>query len=431
MTNSKNLFDTYLEGQRKMTDWWIDASRKMMDTVADQKEESQGAPGFMQELFEKQQKLLEDTYQLRSPQEILEKAPEQYRKWIDLQFDFFNKWNQNYKEEAKKMGFSVPEMNGFQTNWGTLNKQMAESQQWLKKNIMEKLPEAMRPHYLNFTDIYEGIQKRWSAFEQMIQLGIYDQKMIERFFAPDQYKEMINKLMGFQLPATAHESLEKMNQWFDSYLSFLEQYSPSYEKWENYWKMHSDHWAAMDQTSFFQTAIDINQRMKNSMEPLLQMTATPQMGRYVQLVKDIQFAYTAFLLRTNELQSHLYQAGQNALPETIKSFYKEFKAAEAMPSFENFFNRFVDHLEKDLMKVLDSKEYSQLQAEVSKMGVTVKGKLDELVELSFEQTPVMMKSSGDELAKELFDLRRKVRELEKKVTASDKKKTTRKSKAAE
>ena len=37
------------------------------------------------------------------------------------------------------------------------------------------------------------------------------------------------------------------------------------------------------------------------------------------------------------------------------------------------------------------------------------------MELSFDQTPFLMKSHGDDLAKEIHSLRRKVRELEKKL----------------
>ena len=65
--------------------------------------------------------------------------------------------------------------------------------------------------------------------------------------------------------------------------------------------------------------------------------------------------------------------------------------------------------------MLESKSYSVLQADVSKLGVTVKGKLDELIELSFNETPFLMKSDGDDLAKEAHTLRRKVRDMEKRL----------------
>jgi hypothetical protein len=431
MTNSKNPFATFLEGQRKMMDWWTDTSEKMMDAMSEPKKEEPTSADFMKDLFDRQQSLMEENMKMTSVAEMMEKAPEQYKKWIDLQMDFYNRWAKTYREEAQKMGFQIPDMNGFapdrmwQKNWSNWTGQVMDNQAWLKKNILEKLPDAMQPYYLQFNDIYDDLYRRWSAFQKMIQFGIYDPKMVERYFAPQQYKDMINKLMGFQVPESAKEGLDKMNEMMDSYLKFMEQFTPSSDNWEKSWKGYMDQWNEMGHAPLLQTTMDINQRMKEGMEPFMQAFGQNKMGRYIQIMKDAQFAYTAFVLRNNELQSKMYQAGQNALPETIQSFYDEFRNSKEMPSFEIFFNRFVDHLETQLMKVLESKDYSVLQSEMSKMGGIVKAKLDEMVELSFDQTPFMMKSSGDELSKELYALRRKVRELEKKVS-TEKKTTARK-----
>jgi hypothetical protein len=431
MTNSKNPFATFLEGQRKMMDWWADTSEKMMDAMSETKKKEEPSADFMKDLFERQQSLMEENMKMTSVAEMMEKAPDQYKKWVDLQWDFYNRWSNTYREEAQKMGFRIPDMNGFapdrvwQKNWNTWTDQMMDSQAWLKKNVLDKLPEAMQPHYLHFNDIYSDLYKPWSAFQKMIQFGIYDPKMIERFFTPDQYKTMINKLMGLQLPESAKEGLDKMNEWMDGYLKLMEQFMPSSEGWEKTWKGYMDQWKDMGHAPLIQSTMDLNQRMKESMEPMMQAFGQNKMGRYIQILKDVQFAYTAFVLRNNEIQSKMYQAGQDALPETIQSFYDEFRNSKEMPSFENFFNRFVDHLETQLMKVLESKDYSVLQSEMSKMGGLVKAKMDEMLELSFDQTPFMMKSSGDELSKELYALRRKVRELEKKLSPA-KKPTTRK-----
>jgi hypothetical protein len=188
MTNSKNPFATFLEGQRKMMDWWADTSEKMMDAMSETKKKEEPSADFMKDLFERQQSLMEENMKMTSVAEMMEKAPDQYKKWVDLQWDFYNRWSNTYREEAQKMGFRIPDMNGFapdrvwQKNWNTWTDQMMDSQAWLKKNVLDKLPEAMQPHYLHFNDIYSDLYKPWSAFQKMIQFGIYDPKMIERFF---------------------------------------------------------------------------------------------------------------------------------------------------------------------------------------------------------------------------------------------------------
>ena len=65
-----------------------------------------------------------------------------------------------------------------------------------------------------------------------------------------------------------------------------------------------------------------------------------------------------------------------------------------------------------MIEVLESKEYSILQSEVAKAGITVKSKTDKLVELAFADFPFLMESHADEVAVEVKALRKKIRTLE-------------------
>ena len=64
------------------------------------------------------------------------------------------------------------------------------------------------------------------------------------------------------------------------------------------------------------------------------------------------------------MQNRTYRAVQFALPDTIKVFYDDYLESKEMPEFETFFNGLVNNMEKYLTKLLESKEYSLLQAEV-------------------------------------------------------------------
>ena len=88
-----------------------------------------------------------------------------------------------------------------------------------------------------------------------------------------------------------------------------------------------------------------------------------------------------------------------------------------MPNYTEFFNRYANNLEDYILEVLESDEYSKLQADVSKVGITVKSKMDELIELAFNDFPFLMKSFADEVAQENKSLRRKVRDLENRLYA--------------
>ena len=78
----------------------------------------------------------------------------------------------------------------------------------------------------------------------------------------------------------------------------------------------------------------------------------------------------------------------------------------------------LDVLEKYMLEVLDTKEYSVLQAEASKISVQIKSKFDEIAEKALAPMPILTKSIGNELSKEIADLKRKVRMLEQSMTKS-------------
>lgn len=426
MATPNELFNTIFEGQRKMMDWWTDTSKKMMDTPIKGKEDSPLSPEYMKDWYQRQQALIEESGKVKGPKEALEKMPEQYKKWLDLQLEFQDKWMKAYQEGWSKVGYKVPDLNGYspdkmlQNSWSLWQERIKESNNWIQKNVLERLPSMMQPHYRNFTGMYDDLFNSWEPFQRMIQYGIYDPKGIESFFTPKQYQDIINKLMGFQAPENLKEGVKQMNEFFEQYMDLVENVVPSSQNWGKQWLDYLQQFNEMGHNPYIQTALDVNQRIKENIEPFINIMGYEKPGNFTKILKDIQYAYNAYLLRNAELQNMVYKAGRNALPETIKAFYEDFQESKEMPDFENFFNRLINKLDQYLTEVLESKEYSVLQAKVSQLGVTVKGKLDELVELSFDQTPFLMKSHGDDLAKEIHSLRRRVRGLEKELEKATK-----------
>ena len=426
----KSQFDSILEGQRKMMDWWAETSTKMLDTFTEGTEKVYAGSESMKDWYQRQQSIFEEASTVNDPKTAFDKVPEQYQKWIELQFEFMENWAKVYREGLKKMGIPMPEMNGsapekmMQKNWKFWNDKVQENSDWLKKNILDKLPTSMQGHYQNFNEIYDDVLKYWDAFQRMIQFGVYEKKAIENFFSPEIYRSIVNKLMGFKPANNFDESLNQVNLFFEESFKFLEQFAPNLKNWENQWTDYFKQFSQNGPNPFYQAAMDINHSLQENTEPFINLFGHSEPGRYAKILKDIQFAYTAFLVRNSEMQQRVYEAAQHALPKTIQTYHDEYRSSKEMPAFESFFNSWINNLEEHLTTILQSKDYSLLQSEVSKLGISVKGKLDELIELSFEQTPFLMKSHGDDLAREIHSLRRKVRDLEKKVKAAETPKTS-------
>ena len=108
----------------------------------------------------------------------------------------------------------------------------------------------------------------------------------------------------------------------------------------------------------------------------------------------------------------------------LKSFAVSYDDTGKLPEFDEFFKKLIDHIESQVLTVVESMEYSKIQGEVAEHGTKIKEAMNGLSEILFEDVPFVTKNNIDDLASEIASLRAKVRNLEagvrKTVKKSDK-----------
>jgi predicted flap endonuclease-1-like 5' DNA nuclease len=420
----KSQFDTIIEGQKKALDYWSEASKKVMH----QFNESIGSPSkedYLGNWFKAQKQLWEEAMKVANLTETFEQSPEKLNEWAKMQTEFAQQWLNFYVDNAERFGVKAPVMNGYTSasaftdnmpkEWRKL---IDQSNDWIKDNILSKLPFPQGFHYQNFNHLYEGMYQYWEPLQRMMQNGITDWKGIEAFFKPGAYQELVAQFMGYKPVTDFSSMLEQANHYFEQAESWLKQYSAEGENWKEQWSAIFSN-VENQNNPVFQVVLGLNNTVREGLESLYNVAGQSKEVEMAKLVKDIQFAYIAFLLKTIDMQNKVYQAGQFALPDTIQAFYDQFKSSHELPDYQGFFNQYVNMLEKYMIEVLESKDYSVLQSEVAKAGVTVKSKLDELVELALSDFPFLMQSHADEVAQEVNALRKKVRTLESRLAAME------------
>jgi len=417
----KSQFDTLLEGQKQAMEFWSEASKKAMG----QFNEAMGVgpakkEDFLGSWFKAQKELWEEAMKMPNLNETFKQSPEKLQEWAQMQTKLAQQWMEFYQENAKKMGAKMPNMNGYSTApfTGEMPKEwtqwMDKTNSWIKDNILAKLPFPQGFHYQNFNSLYESMAQYWEPLQRMMQHGIADWKGIETFFKPEAYQEMVGKFMGFKPVSDLSGMLEQSNHYFEQYAEWLQEYAEKPAEWKDQWmEMMKPQGGAGNPV--FQTVLSLNNTVREGLESLYNYAGQNREMEMAKLVKDIQFAYMAFILKTVDLQSKVYQAGQFALPDTIQAFYEKYQKGQELPDYEGFFNGYINVLERYMIEVLESKDYSALQSEVASAGVTVKSKLDKLVELALADFPFLMQSHADEVAQETGALRKKIRTLESRL----------------
>jgi predicted flap endonuclease-1-like 5' DNA nuclease len=416
-----NQFEALVDSQKEMMEFWKKASQNMMEAF-NRSTPPNGTNGHdtLDNWFQKQRSFFEDALKISDPKEAFEQAPAQLKRWMELQQDLAENYMGMFKGKANPMeSFAKNWMQGSPMTGGTpfsqWNKQMKDNADWVQKNLMSKMPFPMHMHLNNFTDSYEELSRYWEPLKKMIQFGIYDEKAIEQFLPFEAYREIMGKFVGFKPTQNLGETIEHMKKMFDQFTESLHSYSPNMESMAENWRKYMDKIGSENTNPMFQIALEVNQAVKDSMGSLYYLSTPGKEVDMARVLNEIQFSYIAFLVKSAEMQSKVFQSGQFALPDTVKTFYQEYKESKELPEYKDFFNRFINRLENYMLEVLESDEYSVLQSEVAQLGVSVKARTDEMVELAFGDFPFLTNSHADEIAREMSMMRKKVRDMENRI----------------
>jgi hypothetical protein len=249
----------------------------------------------------------------------------------------------------------------------------------------------------------------------MIKNGIYDQKVVEKYFSTDVYHNLVNQIMGYKAVGNLSEVIGNVNAWFEktrkSYQEEWKSWTDVNENWRAGIKDHIDQGNA----PYFEMAIDLTQRMRDHLIPFENVMAQGRETEIVKLLRDLQFKYVSFLLRSSELQTKVYESGAFTLPDLIRDYAKQFQNTNELPDYQTFFNSYVNQLEESILEVLHSDDYSKMQSEVSVSATGIKSISEKLLERWFADVPFLNRSDGDDFAKETNALRKKVRGLEQRL----------------
>jgi polyhydroxyalkanoate synthesis regulator phasin len=81
-----------------------------------------------------------------------------------------------------------------------------------------------------------------------------------------------------------------------------------------------------------------------------------------------------------------------------------------------FFQKWVEKSEKSFISVFNTDEYSKLQGELVELNVEIKDKSQKISEAMLSSLPVVLKSEADDLHKSVYELRKRIKELERSTT---------------
>lgn len=416
----KTIFNDVLDNQKKVFDMWSDLSSKVIESTTTNGAKTFATKNqtFVQDWFNKNSAIVKDAFKTNDAAKAIEVAPQTFQKMIESQIEFFENWKNAYTEQIKSFSAEIPGFDkkafekSIEAATAEWNKWMDNSTKWMEENVVKHIPAPVKPAFESFQKSYATIQKMWEPITNMIKNGVNQTEFVNSFIPADFYKNLVNQMMGYKLTNTPSELLEQTNKMFDNWIKQVQTTQPSYDKFINWMNETNKNWDVKAMNPVFGFMTEMTQQMKNHIEPLFNVMENNDQTETVKIIKDIQFMMSSYIVKSFEMQAKMYENTRHALPEIMKTFTAKFNETKQMPDTMEFFKQYMDVLEKYMLEVLNTKEYSTLQAETSKISVQIKSKFDEIAEKALAQVPVLTKSIGNELSKEIADLKRKIRVLE-------------------
>jgi class III poly(R)-hydroxyalkanoic acid synthase PhaE subunit len=122
---------------------------------------------------------------------------------------------------------------------------------------------------------------------------------------------------------------------------------------------------------------------------------------------------SVYFSKYTEYQHTMYLTGMTALEKVIARVTEKVNKGEEFKCFDEIFDLWVDVSEGTYFELFQSQAFSQLQGELLGAGLNVRGHNFKLMELYLYDYPIALRSEMDDLYKTVYELKKKVRGLER------------------
>ena len=427
MDEQAKYMQDFMESQKQLLDSWTDSSQKMQEAFWGQDALQNPGTDLVREWQQKQQAVMEGIASAKDPQEALQHAPENFRKWMEVQTDFANRWMDLYKQHAAKYDLNdaaQDQMARFTEMWkdayGKWEAQMVAGTRRMQDVLAPRMSTNMVPNLLNFTKSYTTLFEYWEPIMRTMQYGPQAGDFTQ-MLRPDAYRQLVDTMMGYSSTEQMRQASEQAQRLFTQYARQIGQMNDQGKQMMQPIMENMQQFATGDWASLVNMTMDVYGKMQQAYAPFTHIAAPGKEKEMMTLLQEAQQNYSEYMVKASEMQMMVYQGAQKAMNDTVEEYANGFQKEGKLPSYDEFFTRWIDVVEKHIVGVFQSKEYGKLQGEVASRGLTVKASFDGLIEKMTTDLPFTMRSEADALAEEVHSLKRKVRELEKKNATDEKK----------
>ncbi|MFI5304017.1 MAG: poly(R)-hydroxyalkanoic acid synthase subunit PhaE [Nitrospiria bacterium] len=267
---------------------------------------------------------------------------------------------------------------------------------------------------LNSSNVYAKLYEIWLPFLKSIQDKSINLDTYKDLTDPAKYKEALDAIFGFEPGSLSESSAESMKVFETLFGSMKEFMKPWTEASEKNIKAFPQ-FAGGHPESFFKVFNNFFHAFDSTFGRIFRIPAVGKDREKIELMLKCFDEYSLYLGKSIEYKQLMYATGLTSMGKVVETIVEKIKSGEEMAKFEDFFNLWIEVNEKNYLALFQTEEFSMKQGELLEADLNVRKHFSKLMELYLYDFPVALRSEMDDLYKTIYELKKKVKNLEKQI----------------
>jgi hypothetical protein len=267
---------------------------------------------------------------------------------------------------------------------------------------------------LNGSNVYAKLYEIWLPFFKAFQDKTITPEAYKDLTDPAKYKEALDAIFGFEHGAMSQISAEATKVFETLSGSSKDFMKPWMEASEKNFKTFPQ-FAEGHPESLLKIFNNMFHAFDSTFGRTFRIPAVGKDREKIELLLRGFDEFSLYLGKSMEYKQLMYTTGLTSMGKVVETVAEKIKSGEEMTKFEDFFNLWLEVNEKNYKALFQTEDFSKRQGELLEADLKVRKHFSQLMELYLYDFPVALRSEMDDLYKTVYELKKKVKNLEKQV----------------
>lgn len=462
---TNTFFEAWLETQKQLTENWTESNRKLQDSVKSGAAMTDGMTIY-KEWLAKQAEITKAASE-KATKAFNEKVAENgelfkngttsnvseiYNNWINAQREQMNKAMGNFQSFSNPFTANNPFANNpfmannpfvtnnpfatnnnpfaaqvkqaqdFQQQWWNntqsfFNQSNPTSQPWTNmfqnwgKGLNDETTKEAWNNMTNISAAYAKFYEMWAPVLKSMQNNSFNTESFKNIFNVDAFKELMDRSIAQVTPVQTKELFTQFQNWAEVATNYnkhvYQQFAGSIP--ENM-KTLAPFLLFGNDANNTNNAFSVYQR---SISPLLRLFAPGKETELNELMTGMMEKISVYGQKLAELQQTMYTTGAKTWETFLFENAEELKKGADLSNIQEVFQKWVNKNEESMLELFKTDAFSKIQGELLDLGLDIKQRTEKVAETLLQPLPVVLRSEADELYTTIYELRKRISQLEK------------------